>query len=684
MSTSAISESPPSKSITSLAIIKVNWDDKKDHIASFVPLVAHCLLNAKADEISLLDLQGSIREYFGLRVPQYALKTVLKRAKKDGLVKIEHDVYRRELAALQSCDLSSARQKVICQHENIVSRLVEFSNSIHGRDWSKTEAEEALLGYIETLAAPILQGLASGEESLVEFQNSPAHGSAVVSDFIVSLMNDEPETLTYLETVVKGTMLANVLYVPEIFKGGKVHLDSMVFYLDTPFLVRALGYTSKEIKEPCVELLHLLQQQGATIKAFSHTIKELEDVLHAAADSYRKGGNSRARPGTVGDFFVQQRLQQSDVDLMIAKKGDKLDELKIIVEDAPEHTENLGLDESKLEQRLEEGIRYWRRGPRELDADSLTAIYRLRNGQLCRDLQTCHAALITTNSALVNVSLDYFNEEFGEKGAPLCVLDSPLTALVWLMNPSQVDDLPRKQIIATSYVTLNVSNEVWRKYLEEIDRLKEEGEFTEEDIALATSTYAAHKELMRHTIDDTAYAEGTAVQILERARQVERADVQQKLELSTEKHDEERKRRVQAEEATKQERSRTKMMEREAEDAKDAHLARLEDVKEAHLARLEDVASLMASIVSWAMFVLLAVLVVIGTALTTKGLLPSDWSNSIPWILTIAASPIVVITFGLVLLNTIFDLSLPDLRSKIQRLLKKWLYKVISRIFSPS
>lgn len=67
----------PESVITSLAILKVNWDRGRDYIDLFIPLVADCLRRSPAAEVSLTDVQVCMREQSGLKVPQAALVTIL-------------------------------------------------------------------------------------------------------------------------------------------------------------------------------------------------------------------------------------------------------------------------------------------------------------------------------------------------------------------------------------------------------------------------------------------------------------------------------------------------------------------------------------------------------------------------------------------------------------------------------
>src|SRR5882762_8971397 len=83
-------------SLTSLAILKVNWDNQgHDYIENFVPFVAEALRLAPQDTVSVAQIQGLIKQTFGLIIPQGALNMLLKRAAKRGLVRREAGVYIR-------------------------------------------------------------------------------------------------------------------------------------------------------------------------------------------------------------------------------------------------------------------------------------------------------------------------------------------------------------------------------------------------------------------------------------------------------------------------------------------------------------------------------------------------------------------------------------------------------------
>lgn len=71
----------------------------------------------------------------------------------------------------------------------------------------------------------------------------------------------------------------------------------------------------------------------------------------------------------------------------------------------PAHQMSLGLNEEKLERILQDEVGYRNRKALLRDIDSLTAIYRLREGRTTLPFERCRAIFVTTNTALARASL---------------------------------------------------------------------------------------------------------------------------------------------------------------------------------------------------------------------------------------------------------------------------------------
>ena len=97
-----------------------------------------------------------------------------------------------------------------------------------------------------------------------------------------------------------------------------------------------------------------------------------------------------------------------------------------------------------------------------------------------------------------------------------------MTTLCWLKAPLQAPDLPRKQILADCYAAMQPGDELWSRYLNEVDRLKEAGDVTQEDYDTLRYSIDARRALMNQTLGSSeSFTLGTVAEVLkDHARQV--------------------------------------------------------------------------------------------------------------------------------------------------------------------
>ena len=212
--------------------------------------------------------------------------------------------FRRFPEALQDVNLGPERGAMERQRTALVEALRRFALERHQQKWTAEQAGAALLTYVQSQAAPLLAAAVAGRPFAPP--KVVRHADIIVSRFVLSTHDQEPTLFACLETFVKGHMLANVLYLPEGLSEVGRRFGQTAFYLDTPVVLRAVGYANPTISRPSQELLELLRGYDATLRIFEHTQREIEGVLDSAALSLRKGRKT-AYEGSVYEHFVTER-----------------------------------------------------------------------------------------------------------------------------------------------------------------------------------------------------------------------------------------------------------------------------------------------------------------------------------------------------------------------------------------
>jgi hypothetical protein len=494
-------------------------------------MVAECLMRSAEDVVSLPDLQSDLREQFGLSLPQNAIRTVLKRTSRRGYVRVESGVYYRNEAELEGLEFRGEQRRVMQEHDSLISEFVEFCSRHLGVKLGPEDADAALQLYLE--------------ENQLQLINAVTHGTVVppsgrsvrnfrylVSSFVRHLQETRSATLGYVETIVKGHMLADAIFLPDPGNASRKFRDTEV-YFDTPFLLNALGYGGEAQREPCVELLDLLYETGADLRCFAHTRDEIRGVLKACASQVQTS-DAEATPGReVLRNFRSMGYSKTDVMMLSNDLEKDLEALRIRAVEKPTHAvHEHQIDENAFREELEGSVNYSRPQQVSRDVDSVSAIMRLRRGRRSFLLEECRALFVTPNTALVGVSQRYFSDGPEVDAAPPCLTDYVLTNLLWLKRPTAAPDLPRKRIIADCYAAIRPTERLWRLYIQEIDDLRQRDGVTSDEYYMLRNSMAAESALMEATMgQEEGFTQGTVPEILERVRSDIEASKQAEVDL---------------------------------------------------------------------------------------------------------------------------------------------------------
>ena len=517
------------QALTSLAILKVQWDEcGHDYVENFVPFVGEALRLQSADVISIEDLQNTLKTRFSLNIPQGALKTLLARAERQGLVRRKHGVFMREFAAIPQ-DFPTKSEGAARQQRALLDRFITFARERYSTDLTGEQAEAALIGHLQESAVPLLASTAAGLP-VPAAEAVPKMGSFLASSFVVHLDQMDPEGFQYLETVVKGYTLAAALFLPDIGKTRR-HFSGLTVYLDTQLILRALGLEGARFRTASVELLDLLYRLNVNLACFSITFDELTRILGAAQHALRDPRhNANQNLFAVYEHLAATGYRASDVEMLIANLEKHLGRLHIRVREPPMHTTSLGLNERRLDELVVQSMPKQRHDAKRHDVDCITAIHRLRQGRQFLDIESCKYLFVTTNTALARAASEFLSQEHDRSSTPLCVSEHTMATLAWVKSPEVASDLSSHRFIADSYAALNPGNDLWRKYCDEIVKLQTIGGITEEDYHVLRFSMVARSALVDATLGNPdAFGTGTVLEILEAAKANARRETEDEL-----------------------------------------------------------------------------------------------------------------------------------------------------------
>lgn len=524
------------KFLINMAVVKVNWDrSQQDILDNYIPLVAHALQQHNSNTLSLEEFKIHFRNVSEFDIPTGAIISLLKRAsKKHGLVqKNAQGIFEINREKVDENSYSQTRERETRRYNQMKTAFCAYCKEYLNVNVSSEDADEY---FFETLyeIAPALFARVSDIEHIGKVD--VPEKQYLVGRFVGHVAQNDDTSFDAIVSFVRGAMLTETFYYSHPGDIPKKMREVRVFF-DTVFLLRVLGYCDDMLSEPCRELIEMLRAMGVRMRVFPQTRDEIIGILNAAAFQLRTQRRLIAnRPGDAFDYFNSCGYTNSDVELAIAKLNDNLSKRKIFIEETPEHTEDFGVDENKLSERIKERIPGQSEAARNHDVDCLAAIHRLRHARPMEYLESCVAIFITTNASVASVAAEFFSTEHGRSNVPVCMGDQVFTTLIWMKAVKKMPDLPKEQLVAQCYAATQPSEGLWAKYVAEAEKLRAEGGIEEGDYAVLIHGLEARQKLMDLTLGEGEIVQGTVRDVLESAKSKYTEKVRE--ELTKTKHKE--------------------------------------------------------------------------------------------------------------------------------------------------
>jgi hypothetical protein len=506
-----------SRALIGYAVLRANFNhDAPSYVDNFSGFVLDVLARRHPEAIDEATAGEDIRRAFGFTIPDRVVGTLLRRAAKSKIAEQSGVSFVLSHAHLgQVADIEADMSRFERQQRELVTKFHAFViRTAPDRVRVIEDKPEAhLQNFIEEHAVPLLRRAVRGDRS-----DHPAWGDLdgsgyLVSAFIGELAESDNVAFGYVVEAVKGAILAAVV---DLGTGNlKQRLDRLTFILDTPVILKGLGYVGATQQRAVRQTLDLAASLHANVVCFDHTAKEVDGVLDSVQGVLRSRGRTQGSLREVDAFFLDAGYGAADIEVERGHLHENLRALGVKEISKPDDYYSYGLDEGDLDQLLQQAVGYRADTTRRYDVLSLSAIHRLRSGTSPNDFERCGHVLISDNRRLVNATRKVDERH----GWPLAMLDSDLASLLWVRSPAVAEDLPRQQLLATVYAGMQPGGHLWSKYLIEIERLQREGRVNEDEALILRARPEARRALMDITLGRAADIDTESISaVLERVR----------------------------------------------------------------------------------------------------------------------------------------------------------------------
>lgn len=344
------------------------------------------------------------------------------------------------------------------------------------------------------------QGIYLGTNQLEEHENERNENDYYIAQYIYEKRDARTKEYEYIIDLVKGYFLKSAIYL-QAENGSLItsNYKNVSFYYDTPFLLRLLGYKSKEDNQSAYELHNELKKQKGNFYFFTQTQREIDRILRA----YQRDVGHTSKVTLEG--LNEKNYSSEDVQRLRDTLINKLNGLSIKLETEIIRDNNLvhNIDNDfklGLCSYLNQSIIWRDQESMEADLESIINIHNLRGHLQSKEIEHCKAIFVTTNIDLARLVNEYYYEELNDNCFPLIITDSDLAALTWIKCGS-VGNLPEYQLLKNAYIATQPSADVLEKFGDILEKMQTEGQIDLNMAIAIRSSRFVQKELLLSSIN---------------------------------------------------------------------------------------------------------------------------------------------------------------------------------------
>jgi len=469
------------KNLLAYAYLMMNFDaGAHSPLQVLERVVIRSLINAPERQ-SLSQIRSTIEADWGFTVPLKVVRYTMGKLAAQERVRWEYD--ESSLQDTYTVRMSDAERTRVKKDEQAAREKYErFRKKVAATIFregfqDKFNSEEVIEAWLDKSALSFLGG---GETGHAPVADDFTYNRIIAKTLGVSGAEDE-EAISDLTDLALGDALYRS--VKEITEYELDDADdktlpaytawSVQVFIDVGIVARALGYHGEDQRTAADEMFKMARDVGYIICIFDHTLDEFGEIIASAAA--RLHSPSTMAQKVLSKHAVKMGISASEMLSRSKAVEQECSRAGIKLIPAPPHDVPLTLDESELEHRIRIGVQQENPRARQRDIDSLTSIFRLRDGEPRTTLDSCTAIFITHNRTLQDVAHKFFRDHFDQERqkniVQLCMTDNVFSSRLWTKLPTKMNLRPRNQVIAFALTNLAPAKGVRESFLQKLHEL---------------------------------------------------------------------------------------------------------------------------------------------------------------------------------------------------------------------
>ena len=503
------------RGLATIAFLKARFDEGRDQLDLFQPLVVEEIRRYRKDDIDLPGFRAAVRASTGVLIPTEYLRTLLLRAEKNKMVTRKAGRFWRKQDIGEVPGLARRMEELARIYLRLATRLREFAGVRNIEFGSDDDALSALMRFLDANHIGLVLGQRIQDGSSIESERS----NHVVASFVANLLRDGGPLAEALEDIVKGLIVLNALLLRDI-PITKRHLQGLTVFLDTGVLLRALGYAGPAEEQAATEGLRAIRAAGAQLCAFERTVDEVNNILRVYETKLGFTAGTKSLRGTPLTYhFLDKRATPSDIRQEIALVREKLEKLGIRTQEFPKYIHKYTEDEQALAEALKDPSRksdidehrVWH------DVRAISAVITLRRGARPRKIARAGFVFASGSTPTVLSGARWYGENYPRVVEPIVHIRS-ITNAAWVVRPVNASRAPIQDLVGVCSAILQPSPEIWSRFVAHLDELVTSGEL-DDDESIAVLAHEFTKTDLADVGSEEDIEASTVREIVERVRQ---------------------------------------------------------------------------------------------------------------------------------------------------------------------
>ncbi|MBD5133371.1 MAG: hypothetical protein HDT38_02690 [Clostridiales bacterium] len=448
-------------------------------------------------------------ERFALRsMPEAVLDKILSRIANGGsrivretrFTRVGHQFELVQRPMRQACTFREQEEKARRDTEDVINALISWmQNNTTAAKPTIDETKKYLGSFFESNGFDILfepeelRGATIRNTDEINYQ---------IGRFILSAQEHDSNLFEKIVAIAQGMVLASVIYVdttPASKLTARRRLTEVDVFLDTTFLLYALGYKTPDQKHTADVLLDLLQTNGANLYVFQDHFAEIVEILN----SFKDKDAYDQKNGQILESLIEDGYTSIEIDSEIRNLKSSLMQLGINIAPETRYTNTNGeliqnrdayIDYVGLKDYLIKQIPQYGKHPKMLENDvsAIGAIMVKRAGVTYTDIESCNAIFVTTNYTLVRKGNQFLHySPYSMHIAPI-ISDTDLTTILWIKYAmTMCGEISKLQLVEHARAALTPSASVMEAFNSIAQRMVKKGTITQDEAAnIRYSAYA--------------------------------------------------------------------------------------------------------------------------------------------------------------------------------------------------